>query len=1050
MELCHSKIFHLNMQLSNQKFFLFLVLGLLSFFTSAEVFAQEPQFLLKWGSFGSGDGQLKQPYGVAIDSLGDIYVVDRLNNRIQKFTNEGVFITKWGSSGSGDGQFNLPTNITIDSFGNIYVADSRNHRIQKFTSAGIFITKWGSFGTGDGQFNEVYGVAVDSTNNVYISDRGNQRIQKFTNEGIFITKWGSLGSGDGQFNNPFGVFVGSSDYVYVTDTFNHRIQKFTSAGIFITKWGSFGTGDGQFFYPVGITFDPTNGAYVTDSSNNRIQKFTDAGNFVLKWGSLCNLDSNFDGIQNDPSTTCIDPDGVGPLEIGDGQFRTPLGVFADSLNNIYVVDSTNHRVEIFGDIRQIPTLSDLGQFKSDGVIAIQESGTTTESTIVFKAVVSSPTNEQVKLQVELKPSSQLFDGTNLIESAFIPSGSEATTTKENLIDGRYHWRGRAVDISGNTSNWQEFGVAGNVDFEVKPVPLYTQRISPHPSETETAEWALTDYAEGTAGNYECGSTVADCGCAITSAVMLLRYYGITKGADGRDVTPGNINAWLKAHQGYIEGNIKWPKVWEYSAHPQNAVWLQFDGSVNFKDTATLDEYVQALKPAILYNRSFGHFLAADGKLNTTHTINDPAFYSTKYLADAGASSFIRNYNNHFDGLRLFSTSTAEVAGIYLSLGSPAELLVTDPNSRRTGKDPVTGIVYNEIPDGSYFQEGLSNDMVETSTPLKEVKHLWIPQPVSGQYSIKVMGTGSGGYSFDSLAYNAQGQSRTQTFSGNTQSGLVSEYNLNFTPQQPENIIVQLVSERIDECLAIDGNAGNSGCPAKIDLLSLEKIANSAKVPELIGPEGTIHYTAPIAEGQRGTTEVRAKLYNEAVLLGLLGNTRRVPLDQLCAIFDDPTKDTALVNRLIKTTNAEGGYFFGVPSATITYTLIESVKEIIAGQAKRVCVLEMILPRHFDRTTNIALREVNKITVTTRKTHAGEILVEKRAGHISHILLAGESLWTLAENILSDDSPIKIYRTVRRIAELNNIAVPEWGLHGGQIDVKKLRAGLIIDASLFKE
>src|SRR3972149_1227097 len=90
------------------------------------------------------------------------------------------FVNKWGSAGSGDGQFNTPRAIAVDSSGNVYVVDSGNHRIQKFTSEGVFLTKWGSAGSGDGQFNYAFGVAVDSSGKVYVADWDNHRIQKFT------------------------------------------------------------------------------------------------------------------------------------------------------------------------------------------------------------------------------------------------------------------------------------------------------------------------------------------------------------------------------------------------------------------------------------------------------------------------------------------------------------------------------------------------------------------------------------------------------------------------------------------------------------------------------------------------------------------------------------------------------------------------------------------------------------------------------------------------------------------------------------------------------
>jgi len=89
-------------------------------------------------------------------------------------------VRKWGSQGSGDGQLNFPTGIAVDSSsGNVYVTDWGNHRIQKFDSNGKFLAKWGSQGTADGQFRGPQGVAVDSSGNVYVVDSENARIQVF-------------------------------------------------------------------------------------------------------------------------------------------------------------------------------------------------------------------------------------------------------------------------------------------------------------------------------------------------------------------------------------------------------------------------------------------------------------------------------------------------------------------------------------------------------------------------------------------------------------------------------------------------------------------------------------------------------------------------------------------------------------------------------------------------------------------------------------------------------------------------------------------------------
>ena len=94
-----------------------------------------------WGTNGSGDGEFAYPAGVAVASDGSVYVADRSNDRIQKFTSEGVFVSKWGTVGTGDGQFTDPIGVAVASDGSVYVTDTENNRIQKFTSEGVFVTK---------------------------------------------------------------------------------------------------------------------------------------------------------------------------------------------------------------------------------------------------------------------------------------------------------------------------------------------------------------------------------------------------------------------------------------------------------------------------------------------------------------------------------------------------------------------------------------------------------------------------------------------------------------------------------------------------------------------------------------------------------------------------------------------------------------------------------------------------------------------------------------------------------------------------------------------
>ncbi|MFH1366644.1 MAG: T9SS type A sorting domain-containing protein [Patescibacteria group bacterium] len=299
-----------------------IFIALITLFAASLAQAEDPpEFILKWGTAGTGDGQFNCPAGIAADAWGNVYVADYMNDRVQKFTSDGVFIRKWGTYGTGNGQFNYPAGIAADAWGNVYVAEYGNNRVQKFTSDGTFILKWGSYGAGDGQFYAPFGITVDAGNNVYVADYGNNRVQKFTSEGEFITKWGTAGTGDGQFNYPAGIAADAWGNIYVTDYGNYRVQKFTSDGEFILKWGTIGIGDGQFYYPRGITVDAWGNVYVAEYENNRVQKFTSEGVFILKWGTSGG---------------------------GDGQFRWPADIAADAWGNIYVTDYLNNRVQKFG------------------------------------------------------------------------------------------------------------------------------------------------------------------------------------------------------------------------------------------------------------------------------------------------------------------------------------------------------------------------------------------------------------------------------------------------------------------------------------------------------------------------------------------------------------------------------------------------------------------------------------------------------------------------------------------------------------------------------
>ncbi len=236
-------------------------------------FDSNGKLLLSWGSLGSGNGRLLHPHGIFVGTKY-VFVADTGNARIDIFDKDnGNFIYSWGSYGNNEGMFHTPVGLAADSQEDILVADSGRNTIQEFNTQFTFMNEFKSLLTDNGNFTATSGIAVDSKGNIYVSSP-DDKILEFSSIGNFVNFFGSQGSEEGRFNNPTALAIDSNGNFYVADTWNHRIQKFDPYGNFVLSWGIEGTSAGQFEEPVGLAIDQSDNIYVVDKKNGNIQKFS--------------------------------------------------------------------------------------------------------------------------------------------------------------------------------------------------------------------------------------------------------------------------------------------------------------------------------------------------------------------------------------------------------------------------------------------------------------------------------------------------------------------------------------------------------------------------------------------------------------------------------------------------------------------------------------------------------------------------------------------------------------------------------------------------------
>ena len=452
----------------------------------------------------SGDGgpavraRLASPNGVAVDGAGNLYIADRLNQRIRRVDATGTITTVAGIGWSGysrnggpalEVRLRLPSGVAVDGAGNLYIADSWNHRIRRVDKGGTITTAAGigkSGYSGDGGpaagawLHTPEGVAVDKTGNLYIADSGNHRIRRVGATGTITTVAGSGERGYGgdggpatktRLYHPAGVAVDNTGNLYIADSWNHRIRQVDKGGTITAVAGTGARGYGgdggpaleaRLNHPTGVAVDGAGNLYIADSENHRIRR-VDKGGTITTAAGIGKSGYSGDG---------------GPA--AGAWLHTPEGVAVDKTGNLYIADTWNHRIRPMDSSGVLTTIAGTGQggFGGDGGlaataqlnyptgVAVDEAG---------KVYVADSRNHRIRVLTQLPPPPDA------------PTRLKATAVSPFRID--LSWRDNSDEEEGfrvqrrmeGSSDWIDIGATTGAtttysDTGLEPTTSYRYRV----------------------------------------------------------------------------------------------------------------------------------------------------------------------------------------------------------------------------------------------------------------------------------------------------------------------------------------------------------------------------------------------------------------------------------------------------------------------------------------------------------------------------------------------------------------------------------------------
>lgn len=418
------------------------------------------------------------------------------------------------------------------------------------------------------------------------------------------------------------------------------------------------------------------------------------------------------------------------------------------------------------------------------------------------------------------------------------------------------------------------------------VTPFKQGIAPYdktPSPDDTPPWEDVRYDHSDKSVLGCGTTIAQCGCALTSAAMVLNFYGVSRGPDGKPTNPETLNEFLRGSHcvpepnciftsGYIAGGVNWDALPIYSRlaktpYPSQPVVTREPGLPAFEptrvanDLATGRPVIVELKQMPASGTPIPHFVVINGTVEDSFRIIDPL--TNDDVLDGTRTPPITPVS--LRRLSIAPTPTAQSSALQVDAQqeregdaepgdsglllfaavAPAQILVTDPVGRRTGYDSTMASTVLDIPGSTYdFEPELGDSTGELPAPPSGagVHLVRIDAPVTGSYHISVVGAPGVPYAIATYGYDEADALSLYGFEGRTSAVGPSTYSLHYDPKAGGQTLTQ--------ALSIDVKPGSESNPINL--------RSTGVVPVAVLGDKTLDVTniAHVRFGPAGATPVR--------------------------------------------------------------------------------------------------------------------------------------------------------------------------------------------------